>query len=402
MAGPGSYLIGAEEKKEVMEVLDSGHLFRYGSFEDPQFLHKTLTFEQEYAKYCGVKHALTTNSGTTAILSSLIALGLKPGDEVIVPAYTFVATYSAIIFAGLVPILAEIDESLTLDPEDIEHRITPRTKAIVPVHMLGNPCNMDAIMAIARKHGLMVLEDTCQGGGGSYKGRKLGSIGQMGAFSLNVFKTITTGDGGVLITDDSDLYEAAFAVHDQGHKPLRADTAFGQRSILGLNFRVNELVGALALTQLRKMNFIIATLHEKKKMLKERISGIPGVKFRVINDPEGECATLCTMIFDSKEQAAAVCRLLKTDTLDHSGWHVYHNMEHINLHLKNIGQPWGKGAYPRTDSIVSRSMCLSVGVVCAGMGAGFGININSGQDEITKVATEFRRACIEAGTSVCG
>ena len=329
------------------------------------------------------------------LLSGLIALGLKPGDEVIVPAYTFVASYSAIIFAGLVPVLAEIDESLTLDPEDIEHRITPRTKAIMPVHMLGNPCNMDAIMAIAEKHGLLVLEDACQGGGGSYKGRKLGSIGQMGAFSLNVFKTITTGDGGVLVTDDDSLYEAAFAVHDQGHKPLRADAELTQRTILGLNFRVNELFGAVALAQLRKMETILSTLHAKKKRLKELIAGIPGFTFRTLNDPEGECATLCTLIFDSTNRAADVCRALGTTTLDESGWHVYHNMEHINLHLKTIGQPWGKGAYPRTDFILSRSMCLSVGVVCAGLGAGFGISINSSEDEITVLAEQFRGACIE-------
>ena len=163
------------------------------------------------------------------------------------PTYTFVATYSALIFAGLVPVLAEIDDSLTLDPNDIEHRITRRTKAILPVHMLGNPCNMDAIMAIAKKHGLVVLEDACQGGGGSYNGRKLGSIGHIGAFSLNVFKTITTGDGGALITDDDGLYETAFAVHDQGHKPLRAMRNWRKRTVLGLNFRVNELYGAIAL-----------------------------------------------------------------------------------------------------------------------------------------------------------
>jgi dTDP-4-amino-4,6-dideoxygalactose transaminase len=138
-----------------------------------------------------VKHAIATSSGTSSLLASAIALGLKPGDEVIVPAYTFVASYTSLIFAGIVPVLAEIDESLTLDPEDIEKRITTKTKAIMPVHMLGNPCDMDRIMVIAEKHGLLVLEDSCQAAGASYKGRKTGSIGNIGAFSLNVSKRFT-------------------------------------------------------------------------------------------------------------------------------------------------------------------------------------------------------------------
>jgi dTDP-4-amino-4,6-dideoxygalactose transaminase len=221
MPGPGFYWIGEEEKREVLEVIDSGHLFRYGSDDNPKFLQKTRRFEEEFAKYSGAKHALLLNSGTSALWVALMAMGLEPGDEVIVPAYTFVASYAAIIFAGGVPVLAEIDDSLTIDPQDIERRITPRTRAIMPVHMLGNPCQMDAIMAIAQKHGLQVLEDVCQAGGGSYHGRKLGNIGKAGAFSLNVFKTITTGDGGILITDDDQIYEHAFALHDQGHAPLR-------------------------------------------------------------------------------------------------------------------------------------------------------------------------------------
>ena len=393
MAGPGSYWIGEEEKKEIMEVLESGRLFRYGNMEDSSFKHKVYTFEQEFARYCGVNHALATSSGTGALMISLLALGIQPGDEVIVPAYTFVATYSSTIFAGGVPVLAEIDESLSLDPDDIERRITSKTKAIIPVHMLGNPCNMDAIRAIADRHGLVVLEDACQAGGGSYKGRKLGSIGRMGAFSLNIFKTITAGDGGVITTDDKELYERAFAAHDQGHTPNRTGVQVGSRNILGLNFRVNELLGAVALAQLRKIDRIIQTLRAKKAKLKNLISGIEGFKFRVLNDPEGECGTLCTVIFDSAEKAAAVSKALGTTTVDHSGWHVYANMEHINRYLKEIGQPHGKGAYPRTDDILSRAVNLSVGVVDGGLGSAFGININSTDEEIKAAAERFRMVC---------
>jgi dTDP-4-amino-4,6-dideoxygalactose transaminase len=160
-------------------------------------------------------------------------------------AYTFVASYSSVIFLGLVPVLAEIDESLSLDPDDIERRITERTKAIMPVHMLGNPCNMDRIIAIARKHNLLVLEDCCQAAGASYKGKKVGTIGNIGAFSLNFFKTINSGDGGFVITNDKTLYEKAFGMHDQGHTPNRTGVEVGNRSLLGLNFRINELTAAV-------------------------------------------------------------------------------------------------------------------------------------------------------------
>ena len=393
MPGPGSYWIGKEERDEVLEVLESGHLSRYGDLEDPRFLHKVYSLEEEFADYCGVKHALVTSSGTGSLLISMLAMGLERGDEVIVPAYTFVATYTAAIFAGITPVLAEVDESLTLDPEDVERRITPKTKAIMPVHMLGNPSNMDAMQGIANQHGLMVLEDGCQAAGASYHGRKVGSIGKMGAFSLNVFKTITAGDGGIVVTDDEELYERAFGLHDQGHKPLRAGLEVGHRNLLGLNFRVNELVGAVARAQLRKIDQITSTLRTKKKRLKEGISGIEGTRFRKLHDAEGECGTLCVVIFDSAEQAAGVSRALRTTTLDHSGWHVYANMEHVNHYLREIGQPHGKGAYPRTDDILSRSINLSVGVVDAGLGSAFGIHIDSTDEEIDAVAGEFRQAC---------
>ena len=395
MPGPGAYLIGEEEIKEVLEVLQSRYLFRYGDLSDKNFKQKVYTLEKEFAEYCGAGYALATSSGSGSLLVSLLALGIQPGDEVIVPAYTFVATYSSAIFAGAVPVLCEIDESLTLDPAAVEARITSKTKAIVPVHMLGNPCRMDAIMDIAGRHGLLVLEDACQAAGGSYKGKKLGTIGRMGAFSLNIFKTITTGDGGMIVTDDKGLYTRAFALHDQGHTPNRAGVQVGRRSILGLNFRVNELSGAVALAQLRKLDRILETLRSKKTKFKQAIANVPGVSFRTLPDPAGECATLCTVLFDSAEKAGRVARTLGTTTVDQSGWHVYANMEHVNRYLKEAGQPYGKGAYPRTDNILSRAINISVGVVDAGLGAAFGININSSDAEIRQKAESFIRACKE-------
>lgn len=393
MPGPGAYWFGKEEMEAVMEVMEKGYLFRYGSETDPKFLHKVSTLEKEFAKYSTAKHALATSSGTSSLVCSVIALGLKPGDEIIIPAYTFVASYSSVIFPGIVPVLAEIDDSLTLDPDDIERKITPRTKAIMPVHMLGNQCNMDKIMAIARKHNLLVLEDCCQAAGASYKGKKLGTIGNIGAFSLNIFKTINTGDGGLVVTNDPELYGTAFAVHDQGHKPNRFGVEVGARNVLGLNFRMNEITAAVALAQLKKLDKIIATLRENRAKLKKYISEAKGFKFRTLNDPAGDCATLCTVIFDTKEMAARVSKSLGSKTIDQSGWHVYANMEHVLEHLKSIGQPHTKGSYPKTDDILSRSMNISVGVVDGGLGAGWGININSTDSEIEAAAEQFIKAC---------
>lgn len=392
MPGPGAYWFGKEEKDAVMEVMESGYLFRYGSENDPKFLHKVSTLETEFARYSGANYALATSSGTSSLLTSLLALGLKPGDEVIVPAYTFVATYSSCIFAGLIPVLAEIDESLSLDPEDIEHRITPRTKAIIPVHMLGNPCNMDRIMEIARKHNLWVLEDSCQATGASYKGKKTGTIGDMGAFSLNIFKTINSGDGGLVTVNSQELYERAFGIHDQGHKPNRFGVEVGARSILGLNFRMNEITAAVALAQLRKIDKMIATLREKRAKFKSMVSGVEGFKFRILNDPEGDCGTLCTVIFDTRELAVKVSKALGSKTVDQSGWHVYANMEHVMSYMKEVGQPHTKGSYPKTDDILSRAMNISVGVVDGGLGAGWGININSTDSEIEAAAKQFIEA----------
>ena len=395
MPGPGAYWFGKEEIEEVMEVMKSGYLFRYGSENDPKFLHKVSTLEKEFARYCEAKYVLANSSGTSSLLASALALGLKPGDEIIVPAYTFVASYTSVIFAGIVPVLSEIDESLTLDPDYIESRITQRTKAIMPVHMLGNPCDMNRIMAIAKKHNLLVLEDSCQAAGASYKGKKVGTIGNIGAFSLNIFKTINSGDGGLIVTNDKLLHETAFGVHDQGHKPMRFGIEVGTRNILGLNLRMNEITAAVGLAQLGKIDKIINTLHEKRSKFKNLISEseAKGFKFRTLNDLEGDCATLCTVIFDTKEQAAKVSKALGTKTVDQSGWHVYSNMEHVLNHLKSVGQPHTKGSYPKTDDILSRSMNISIGVVDGGLGSGWGININSSDAEIEGAAKQFIDAC---------
>jgi dTDP-4-amino-4,6-dideoxygalactose transaminase len=396
MPGPGFYWMGDEERREVEDVLSSGYLFRYGRLDDPAFKAKTYTLEREFARRCGVPYCVASSSGTSSLLMALHAIGLRPGDEVIVPAYTFVASYSAVIFAGGVPALAEIDESLTLDPADVERRITTRTRAIMPVHMLGNPCDMDALTAIASRHGLPIVEDACQANGASYRGRPIGTFGEAGAFSLNIFKTISAGDGGLLVTRDRDLFERAFAFHDQGHTPDRAGVEVGQRVTLGLNFRMTELTAAVALAQLRKLDALLSVLRRNKRTLREAIGEVPGMAWRRLPDPDGECATLLTAVFDSPEHAAAVAAHLGVTTVADSGWHVYSNMEHVLRFLREQGRPHARGAYPRTDDILSRAVNLSVGVVDRGLGAGFGIDVRSTDEDITRAAARFREAATAA------
>ncbi len=393
MAGPGAFLVGDDERKEVEEVLETGYLSRYGRQDDPRFKRKVIDLEAEFARRIGVQYCLAVNSGTAALMASLVALGMGPGDEVLVPGYTFIASISSVIVLGGRPVLTEIDESLTMDPDDVERKITKRTRVIMPVHMLGNPCDMDRISKIARHYNLPVLEDSCQGLGGSYRGRMLGSIGDVGAFSLNVNKTINSGDGGLVTTNDRGLYERAFGFHDQGHLPLRLGVEIGRRSLIGIDLRMNELTGAFALGQLKKLDTILTRLREKKGKFKEAIleGGIENMEFRKINDP-GECATLLTVLFKDAATAHRVAQALGTRTVSESGWHVYNNMEQILSHVDADGNyPYRKNMLPQTDRILGRAINLSVGVVDPGLGADFGINILSTDEEIEKKAAEFTR-----------
>ena len=395
--GPGSYVLGAEEKKELLDVIDNGALFRYGTPGVDGFQGKVATFEKEMAEQLGHKYVVATNAGTSSLMACLAALGIGMGDEVIVPGYTFIASISTIVMMNAIPVLAEIDDSLTIDPDKIEALITPKTKAIMPVHMLGNPCKMDKIMEIAKKHNLYVIEDCCQAVGASFQGKACGTIGDMGAYSLNVFKTITTGDGGFVGCSDETLYERAFGFHDQGHKPSRMGVEVGNRSIVGMNMRMNELSGAVAVAQGRKLPMVLETLRQKKAMLKAQLQDLPGVGFRTIND-EGECGTLLTLLFETPELAQKFCEKAGTSVIARSGWHVYNNMEQIldkktwtDAHpFHQTDRTYAKHMLPATDDILERAVNISVGVVDKGLGAGTGININSTEEDINMVAKNIR------------
>ena len=408
MPGPGMELIGEEEKRELLQVLEGGYLFRYGSPENPAFKARVYTLEQEIARYIGVHHAVAVNSGTTALLTALAGLGIGAGDEVIVPGYTFIASFSTVAYARAVPILAEVDRTLNLDPEDVRRKITPRSKAIMAVHMLGNPARMDALKAIADEHGLLLLEDCAQAFGASYKGRMLGAIGHAGTYSFNIFKTITAGDGGMVVTDDETVYRRSFAFHDQGHSPLRTGVEVGRRPFIGLDFRMTELTGAVVLAQFHKVGQIRSHLHANKRRFKAAIADLPGLAFREITDPEGECGTLLTVFLPGEAIARQVAGELGTKVVADSGWHVYSNMEQIldkrmptaegwpdthPLYVQAGGKPvrYWKGMLPQTDDLLSRAINISIGVSDAGLGSAFGVTMSDGSDVVDARAEAFRR-----------
>lgn len=404
MPGPGYYWIGTEEEEQVLEVVRSKHLNRYGEAADPNFKAKVVTFENLVRERTSTSHALAVSSGTAALAVALRALRIGPGDEVICPGYTFIASMSSIIFAGAVPVLAEVDDTLNLDPEDVESRITPRTRAIMAVHMLGSAARIPELLEIAERHNLHLIEDTAQAFGASLHGRALGSFGTIGTFSFNIYKTINAGDGGMVVMNDDDLFKIAFGVHDQGHKPLRMGLEVGERSIIGFNFRMNELTAAVLIAQLNKLDRLLADLRRMKKRLKVALSDLDGVGFRRILDPEGECATLLVMMLPTAKDARAVASELGTVPICDSGWHVYSNMENI-LGKRQLtpGPPfqssefpceveYARGMLPQTDDLLARSVNLSIGVVDPGLGSAFGVHPQTPDDEVDRVAETVRTA----------
>jgi dTDP-4-amino-4,6-dideoxygalactose transaminase len=264
------------------------------------------------------------------------------------------------------------------------------------------------LLDIAKRHNIMLIEDTAQAFGGKYKGTYLGTMGLIGTYSFNVYKTINAGDGGLLLTNSEEMFKTSFAVHDQGHMPLRTGLEVGNRSVVGQNFRMNELTGAVLLAQFRKLDTLVARLHAIKKRYKDILKKeLPSLQFRKLNDEEGECATLLTVLLPSKEAADVVSTKLGTKTVAHSGWHVYNNMEQI-LGKKQLtaGPPFHSkefptdveyriGMLPQTDAILNRAINISIGVVDAGLGSGFGINPLSTDEEIDQKAMAFVAAAKE-------
>jgi dTDP-4-amino-4,6-dideoxygalactose transaminase len=405
-------LIGEEEIEEVLDVLRGGYLFRYGislgADVDPRFKGKVFEVERVWARHSGVRYGVAVNSGTSALLTALAGLGVGPGDEVIVPGYTFVASMSSIIFSRAVPVLAEVDRTFNLDPQDVEAKITPRTKAIMVVHMTGGLARLDELKAIAARHNLLLVEDCAQAAGAVYKGRPIGSIGDTGAFSFNVYKTITSGDGGMVITDDEETYKRCFAFHDQGHSPNRTGVEIGQRPFIGLDLRFTELQAAVLLAQIRKLPQILSHLRTNRQRYRELIADLPGLEFREQVDAEGEIATMLTVILPTAEIAQKIASELGTKVIADAGWHVYNNMEHIleqrtitPVHCPFVCSPYTsrggdmryrKGMLPNTDALLARSLNISIGVSDPGLSSGFGVTMRDTLDVVEQRAAMFRQA----------
>lgn len=377
----GAELIGKEEIKEVMDVLETGILMRYGFDKERKGIYKVREFEQAFAKYCGTDYALGVTSGSSALQVALTAMDVGPGDDVLVPAFTFLATYEAVMEVGAIPIMVDIDDTLNFDPLEIEKKKTPYTKAVIPVHMCGSAANIDKIVDVARKNKLLVLEDNAQGCGASYKGKKLGSFGDMGTFSFDYVKTVTTGEGGMVITNNKEFYLRSEWYHDHGHDHNpKVSRALEGRTILGFNFRMNELQGALGLAQLRKLDYLIGEQKKNKKFIMDVLANVSGVKFRVKPDPEGDSATFLAFNLPSEDQAQKFQNLLAAEGVDtvcykRNLWHYVPNWEHFlakstaNSKKYPLTNPaykgkveYGKENIPQAEDILGRTLVMGISV----------------------------------------
>jgi len=312
---PGASVYGEEEKAAVLEVIDQKSPYRYYG---PNVLGKVKEFEKAFSQKIGNQFALGVTSGTAALVVALKAAGIGPGDKVIVPACTFIATAGAVVCAGAVPVFADIDDSLNIDPGSIGKVVDKYTKAVIPVPILGNPCQMDRITEEAKKYNLVVIEDVAQSLGSKYKGKYSGTFGDINCFSLQINKTITTGDGGVVSTNDPKLYERAIRYHDQGmyrEKEGFLSTSIEDDIFIGQNYRMSEISGAVALEQLKKVDMITGNMHRIKYYIKDQLKGTPGIDFRRINDEEGDSGNALILLLKDKEKTVEFVKALNAENI---------------------------------------------------------------------------------------
>ena len=345
--------------------LKGPHLFRYYNPRPS----KVRAAEQEMARFIGVKYALAVNSCTSALIAALRALGIGMGDEVIVPAYTFFASAAAIGACNAIPVITDVDDTLTLDPADVERRITPRTRAMIVVHMRGMPAQMDQLMAIGRKHNLPVIEDVAQAAGGSYHGKMLGSIGTMGCFSFDFYKILNSGEGGFITTNDQWLYTRAQSWHDCAAcwRPDRFASEQREGELFcGENYRMSELQGAVALAQIRKAGHYIRGYRTAKQQIIRDLRLPADVKLQRVADPGGDTGICLILFLFSVEKTKSALKAMQDEGIPAGGiydqkikdWHVYAHWEHI-LGQKAVardGLPW-TGVKPDELPEYSRDMC---------------------------------------------
>lgn len=398
--GPFPTKIGFEELWEVLDMwelspgtkdklkeilagdanIQGPHLFRYYNPKPS----RVEAAEQAMRQLIGVKHCLAVNSCTSALVAAYRALGIGAGDEVIVPAYTFFATAATVVAANAIPVIVEVDDSLNLDPEAAERAITPRTKAVAAVHMRGAPAQMDALLDLARRKGLPLLEDVAQAAGGSFRGQRLGSLGTIGCFSFDYYKIIVSGEGGFVTTNDEWLYTRAQSWHDTAACWRPDRFAREQREgelFAGENYRMSELEGAVALAQIRKTDTILAGYRRARRAIQEQIESFPGVQFRRLTDPEGDTGICLILFLPNSEMTRHAIEALHAEGVPAGGvfdskvrdWHIYTYWDHI-LDQKSVARdrlPWSavpaaelprysRNMCPRTLDLLGRSIHIEI------------------------------------------
>ncbi|MDX1905047.1 MAG: DegT/DnrJ/EryC1/StrS family aminotransferase [Thermonemataceae bacterium] len=375
---PGTELFGQEERKEINDVLESGILFRYNHDDLRNGHWKAREFEAALAQFNHVKYAHSVSSGSTAVATAMAACGIGAGDEVIVPPFTYIATVEGALLGGALPVFGEIDETLCLSPEGIRNAITPKTKAVVLVHMCGSMAKIEEIVAICKEHNLLLIEDTAQALGASYRGKAAGTFGQMGCFSFDFFKIITCGEGGAIITNDEKLYHLAEQFSDHGHDHIGSNRGMEQHPIIGFNYRIGEINAAIGLAQIRKIDYILEKQRHNKKALQEALAQFSQVSFRHIPDPNGDAATFMDFFLPDEASARAVLQALRNEGMGtYTGiqywwdnqYHYIRNWEHIRslktpmktvAHLLGTPQDYENLEIPKSNDLISRLISLVV------------------------------------------
>ena len=373
---PGLELFGEEERKEVNDVLSTGILMRYG-FDGPRKgIWKAKEMEQAICETFGCNHAMLLSSGTAALTTAMAALGIGYGDEIILPSFTFVASFEAILSVGAIPVLVDVDDTLTLNPEAVKAAITSKTKCIMSVHMCGSMADMDALLSICKEHNLILLEDACQSIGGTYKGKKLGTIGHAGTFSFDFVKTITCAEGGAVMTNDKDIYEKCDGYTDHGHDHKGADRGADLHPFIGYNYRISELHAAVGLGQIKKLDRFLTIQKKNHTQLKKILSTVPEISFRRIPDPEGDSCTFLSWFLPTEEITRAVVAELKAQNIlpgnfywFDNNWHYIRKWDHLkNATLLNHLHPDLKTAvmhhankdFSASDAVMGR--CISTAI----------------------------------------
>jgi 8-amino-3,8-dideoxy-alpha-D-manno-octulosonate transaminase len=374
---PGVELFGQEERKEVNDVLDTGILFRYNHDNERKGIWKAKELEKSIEDFTGAKHCHFVSSGTAAVYAGMAACGIGLGDEVIVPPYTFLATIEAVMFAGGVPVFAEIDETICLSPEGIRKAITPKTKAIALVHMCGAIGHIEEILKICEEHNLVLIEDSAQALGATYKGKHAGTFGKVGCYSFDFFKVVTAGEGGAIVTNDTQLYKNVDTFSDHGHDHIGALRGMENHPNMGLNFRTSELHAAVGLAQMKKLNKILSIQKANQARLKAVIKEFPQLELRNIPEEEGDSCTFLCFFGPTEEKTRSIMKAFAAEGVDSCAYwydNMYHfikNWDHIQ-NLKSLNklpvhelpkpQDYTNLSLPKSYDIVSRLISMTVKV----------------------------------------